>query len=41
MKPLEISFFDYVTEGASFHDVRHILRNTVQDSVLSFFMEQT
>ena len=32
--------FDYVAEGASFHDVRHILRNTVQDSILGFFIEQ-
>ena len=31
---------NYVAEGASFHDVRHILRHTVQDSILGFFMEQ-
>lgn len=32
--------FDYVIEGASFRDVHQILRNTVHDSVVDFFMEQ-
>jgi DNA-binding transcriptional MerR regulator len=31
---------DYVTEGASLRDMRQILRNTVDDSILGFFMEQ-
>ena len=31
--------FDYVAEGASFHDIRQILGNSVQDSILNFFME--
>ena len=31
---------DYVNEGASFHDVRQILRNSINDSIMDFFMDK-
>ena len=40
MAEIDSKAFDYMNEGASLRDVRQILRNSIDDSILDFFMDK-